>query len=137
MNTLYDIIRNSSDIMDEEEKAYHRDLNSILASAMSELGELAQEIAIENKQSYKQPGKDGIVGEAIDTLCCLLDLIHKYDPDLTEEDLIEIAERKCSKWIDKTIQFNESTGGGHWGTCCENEMRNWNGGCDNCGDPCL
>lgn len=21
--------------------------------------------------------------------------------------------------------------------CCENEKRNMNGGCDNCGDPCL
>ena len=21
--------------------------------------------------------------------------------------------------------------------CCENESRNMNGGCDNCGDPCL
>lgn len=23
------------------------------------------------------------------------------------------------------------------GSCCENEQRNMNGGCDNCGDPCL
>lgn len=23
------------------------------------------------------------------------------------------------------------------GDCCANEKRNWDGGCDNCGDPCL
>jgi hypothetical protein len=24
-----------------------------------------------------------------------------------------------------------------WPSCCSNEQRNMQGGCDNCGDPCL
>jgi hypothetical protein len=58
---------------------------SILASATSELGELAEEVQIHQNHSYKKPGDDGIVGEAIDTICCLLDLIHKVNPYITED----------------------------------------------------
>lgn len=33
-------------------------------------------------------------------------------------------------WVEEVIEKTERS------TCCKNERRNWNGGCDNCGDPC-
>lgn len=80
---------------------YHptRTLYSVLSHATSELGEVAQEVAIASGDSYKQPSVDGVVGEAVDTIISLIDLIYKYDPTITEEQLAAIAEQKCSKWI--------------------------------------
>jgi hypothetical protein len=46
----------------------------ILDYAMTELGELAEEIIIAGGRSYKAPGKDGVAGEAIDLAVCLVDL---------------------------------------------------------------
>lgn len=80
---------------------------SVLSSTMSELGELAEEIMISQGNSYKKPGVDGIVGEAIDTIVCLLDLIHVVDPELTEGDLEDIAFPKLSKWISKVGERTE------------------------------
>lgn len=76
-----------------------RTLNSVLHSATSELGECAEEINIHEGHSYKKPGKDGIVGEAIDTILCLLDLIHVYDPTITEDVVENIAKQKLKKWV--------------------------------------
>jgi NTP pyrophosphatase (non-canonical NTP hydrolase) len=79
-----------------------RTLIRTLAHTMAEVGELAEEIVIANGFSYKQPGEDGIVGEAIDVILCALDIIHKHDPLVTEEDLEKIAIRKLAKWEAKT-----------------------------------
>jgi hypothetical protein len=68
---------------------------------MAELGELAEEVAINEKHSYKKQGSDGIVGEAIDTILCLLDLIHVHTPSITEEELIHVAQLKLDKWVTK------------------------------------
>ena len=75
-----------------------RTLTKILAHTMTEIGELAEEILIEEGQHYKTAGEDGIIGEAVDGILCLLDIIHKHDPTVTEEDLIKIAVRKLAKW---------------------------------------
>lgn len=80
---------------------------SILSFAQSEFGELADEVAIAEGHSYKEPGKDGIVGEAIDTIICLIDLIRQEAPHLTEQDLIDIAEAKGEKWIRAVEQHAE------------------------------
>lgn len=74
---------------------------SVLTSTMSELGELAEEVMIDQGNSYKKAGADGIVGEAIDTIVCLLDLIHVVDPTITSEDLDDIAFKKLDKWVTK------------------------------------
>ena len=66
--------------------------------ASSELGELAEELIIAEYGSYKDPGADGIVGEAIDTIISLVDVIYLTHPDVTEEELLEVAEKKLAKW---------------------------------------
>lgn len=99
--SIFDITRAASLEVDQTSMQRSRTRYSVLASAMAELGECAEEIAISEKHSYKKPGADGIVGEAIDTILCLLDLIYVVSPSTTEDDLNIIAEQKCKKWIDK------------------------------------
>lgn len=79
-----------------------RNQTRILAHTMAEVGELAEEVLIANGFSYKQPGADGIVGEAVDVILCALDMIRQTDPTITEKDIEAIAERKLTKWEAKT-----------------------------------
>lgn len=82
---------------------YHpnRTVQSIFNHALSEMGEIAIEINIAAGQSYKAPGSDGIVGESLDAIAALFDIIYQVDPNLTEEQLIKMLEPKMKKWIDK------------------------------------
>ena len=103
--SLYEITKAASQTVDAKSIVpYKRTVDSVLASTMSELGETAVEVMIHNGQSYKQKGRDGIVGEAVDTILCLLDLIHVVDPSITEEQINEIARAKCAKWVYKTTE---------------------------------
>lgn len=77
---------------------------AVLAAAQAELGETAEEVAIMMGDSYKVEGPDGAVGEALDTIISLLDLIHVINPDLDEEDLVRIAGPKLDKWISKMTE---------------------------------
>lgn len=106
--SIFDVVKAASTIVDDfelrdcqaEPKLYlPRSTYSVLASTMSEIGELAEEVMISENHSYKKPGADGIIGEAIDSIACLLDLIHKVDPSLTETDIEIIASQKCAKWM--------------------------------------
>ncbi len=75
-----------------------RTLDDVLAHLMTEVGELAQEIIIEQGRSHKQPGKDGVVGEAIDVINCVLDIIRLMEPNITEQQLRVICDPKLDKW---------------------------------------
>lgn len=52
-----------------------------------------------------------------------------------EDPIFEIGDRRVTVKIVK--KENKSFSQGLIETCCNNERRNINGGCDNCGDPCL
>lgn len=67
--------------------------------ACSEMDELDAEIV--QKQNGLEPGPDGIVGEAIDVILCMLDLIHLERPEMTEAEIAAYAEIKLAKWIAK------------------------------------
>jgi len=77
----------------------------VLSKITEELGELSVEVQIAEGVSYKQAGKDGVVGEGIDLITCVLDLIHIIYPELTEEDLVKVAIPKLEKWKEKAT-FN-------------------------------
>lgn len=85
-----------------------RDEYKVLGHTMAELGELAEEITIYKGDSYKGAGSDGVIGEAIDTILCLVDLIYVHCEsqgiELTESMLQEIAERKLNKWEYKVTE---------------------------------
>lgn len=104
MNTLYQVVRTASERANSNQLTVKkRNLYSILASLMSEIGELSEEIAIENGHSYKSKGADGVVGEAIDVIVTALDLITVANPELTEQQITEMARHKVDKWISKII----------------------------------
>jgi hypothetical protein len=72
---------------------------SILSSALSELGEVAQEVAVVMGDSYKPGGTDGVIGEAVDAIASLIDLIYQMRPTITESELAPLAAEKCQKWL--------------------------------------
>lgn len=78
---------------------------AVTCKAMEELGECAQEVLIESGESYKEPGKDGVIGEALDTIAALVDLIYLQNSEITEEELIEQITPKLEKWQKKTSDF--------------------------------
>jgi hypothetical protein len=75
-----------------------RSEQDVFNKLIEEVGELAIEISVLTGNTYKKGGPDGVVGEAIDAINCLIDLIRIYKPDLTEADLAEIAHFKQLKW---------------------------------------
>lgn len=75
-----------------------RKLDDVIIHLMTEVGELAQEAIIAAGRSYKQPGKDGVVGEAIDVINCALDIVRLVEPNITEEQLRVICDPKLDKW---------------------------------------
>jgi len=70
-----------------------------LAHASEELGELSEQVLIEEGVSYKEP-KEGVIGEAIDLIICGLDLIYLTKPTITEAEIMAIADTKLNKWRD-------------------------------------
>lgn len=81
-----------------------RTVTDVLTHATTELGELAQEVIIAEGRSYKDEGKDGIVGEAIDLMLCAIDIIRVARPDLTEAQIQDIARPKLAKWEEKAYR---------------------------------
>lgn len=72
----------------------------ILAYGMTEVGEVSEEVLIKYSPiaKHKTSGPDGIIGEAMDVILCMMDLIHEENPDITEEELQAIARLKLDKW---------------------------------------
>lgn len=73
----------------------------VLPKLVEEVGELSTEIAIDGGISYKNPSSDGIVGEGVDIIIAVLDIIKLHNPNITEADLLKIAVSKCNKWYTK------------------------------------
>ena len=81
-----------------------RTAQDVMVSLMSEVGELAEEVNIQysTRNSYKTPGADGVVGEGIDVILCVMDLLHISNPELTHEELMRLAALKLQKWYNKS-----------------------------------
>ena len=74
-----------------------RGITGIFRALMEEEDELKDEINI--KLDGKEPGVDGIAGEAVDCILCLIDIIQTENPDMTEEQFLEIVKLKTDKWV--------------------------------------
>lgn len=74
------------------------------------MGELSQEVMIDQGHHYKAPGKDGIIGEAVDVIVCMADMIFQADPTITEEEVQVILAKKLAKWIEKDQLKKEEHG---------------------------
>jgi hypothetical protein len=75
-----------------------RTVRDVMEFLVSEVGELSDEIAIKYGISNKEPGKDGVFGEAVDVIAAALDLIFVDDPTKTEEDVVDYLRLKLQKW---------------------------------------
>ncbi|MNV43263.1 hypothetical protein D3C71_1349720 [compost metagenome] len=76
-----------------------RTQRSISAHMRGEHDEL--DIEIEKVEQGLSEGPDGIVGENIDIIACALDSIFEHAPDITDEEIYNIMDRKCRKWVEK------------------------------------
>ncbi|BBI90507.1 nucleoside triphosphate pyrophosphohydrolase [Tenacibaculum phage PTm1] len=75
-----------------------RTKTSVVLKMVEEVGELSTEVAISDGLSYKERGKDGVVGEAVDVILCAMDLIVMEQPNITQDELMEVMYRKANKW---------------------------------------
>lgn len=79
----------------------NRNRQSVLAYLMEEVGELSTEVNIKEGYSEKPEGKDGILGEAVDVILCAADLIYIDNPEVTEEEILNVVQKKLAKWRGK------------------------------------
>ena len=74
----------------------------VMKKCAEELGELSLEINISQGLSYKEPGKDGIKGEAVDLAICALDMFalqcHNMTPEEIEREFLTYMLTKLNKW---------------------------------------
>lgn len=78
------------------------DRSAIFLSLAEELGELATEINIENGTKLREPSPDGVVGEAIDVLVVIIDLIHNEIGDnIHGQAFLDRVQSKLTKWESK------------------------------------
>lgn len=75
-----------------------RSVQDVLCYVMEEIGELSTEVAIKYGNSYKEAGKDGIIGEAVDAIINLIDLIRIDDPEITHNEIMSYVLAKLNKW---------------------------------------
>lgn len=84
------------------EELKYKTPQDLFLSAAEELGEVATEMAIEQKvhgHEHKKPD-EGVAGESIDLFICALALY--YSTGGTNENLIQYANKKMAKWESKT-----------------------------------
>jgi len=75
-----------------------RSISDIIRHAKDEMRELDDEVLAVKYPTEFTPGKDGVVGEAIDVIACMLDLIVVHSPTTTEHELNAMMLLKCEKW---------------------------------------
>lgn len=94
-NVFMEVMRTADKIQNQ------RTPHDILAHLMSEVGELAEEVAIDSGFLKKKAGADGILGEAIDVIICAIDLVaiaNNQDRDVLVEQMHSALTAKCAKW---------------------------------------
>ena len=77
--SMFETVRDYSIMIKDD-----RTIDDILNHTMEELGELTEEIQIKYGWIEDDAGPDGIVGESIDILACVLDMIHNVDIEIKE-----------------------------------------------------
>ncbi|AAQ64106.1 hypothetical protein KVP40.0035 [Vibrio phage KVP40] len=75
-----------------------RTVKDVHMSVVEEVGELATEVRVKYGTSYKNADVDGILGEAVDGILCLVDLIYVDNPNITEAEIMNVVRNKLAKW---------------------------------------
>lgn len=111
MSNMIKRILKSSNKVDNGRTPYY-----LLAKCMEEMGELATEVAVEEGDGYKKAGKDGVIGEIVDTITSLTDLaylhLRKENPDITIDEIHDVLHDtvipKLHKWESKVWKNQKS-----------------------------
>ncbi len=82
---------------------HHRTPYSVLTKMYEEAGELSLEVAILGGDSYKSPGKDGVVGEAADFIIAAVD--YAYMLNCSESDLATYIDSEGREGIDTRLGY--------------------------------
>ena len=91
MTDIFNLVKAYSDRIKND-----RTVNDIFIHGSEEMNELDEEL---DKKANKQAlGPDGVIGEAIDVISCMLDLLMKEDPTFTSNQFNEYLDKKCKKW---------------------------------------
>lgn len=91
MPTLVELVFEYSDAIHNG-----RTISSIFNAGMDEMYELRDETV--KSELQQKEGADGILGEGIDVMLCVIDLIRKKYPEITEDEIVAYARTKCEKW---------------------------------------
>jgi len=75
-----------------------RTIESSLIYGMSELSE---EILKISGHSIKPETSDGVIGESVDVILCMLDIIQLHSVDITGDEVEVIIQNKITKWANK------------------------------------
>lgn len=82
----------------------YRTENYVLRKVNEELGEMTLEMNIADGLSYKEAGKDGVKGEAVDLAICAMDMFALQcpatPPDEIEREFLTYMLVKLNKWRD-------------------------------------
>lgn len=89
--SLYGIVSQFSDRVNNG-----RTNQDIYNHGLGEMEELQSEVIYKKKNL--EPGPDGILGEAVDVIACMMDLIRKNYPMVTDAELEAAMLHKCQKW---------------------------------------
>ena len=73
-----------------------RPVDEVYSHLLTEMVELRDEVT--HIINDHEPGPDGIKGEIIDCIACLVDMYQQHDPDATEEEFLDIYQKKLDKW---------------------------------------
>lgn len=73
-----------------------RTISGVFDHAKSEMDELSEEIL--RFLDDQEPGPDGVVGEAIDVIICMVDIIYKKNPSISKEQIYFLICQKLDKW---------------------------------------
>lgn len=78
-----------------------RNHRNVALHAVTELGELAQEIEIATgRPRGKVAGEDGIAGEALDLILCIVDFLHQLDARTSDRSIMEAMNaREAAKGV--------------------------------------
>lgn len=83
--------------------------DAIFKSLIEEVGELATEIAIEDGTKDREASPDGVVGEAIDVLVVILDLIHReIGENIHGQPFLDRVQSKLNKWEAKASKTGDT-----------------------------
>ena len=75
---------------------HNRTIETAFKHLKGEVTELKDEIS--SVMNDQNPGPDGVIGEAVDCILCLVDIIYQEDSSITTYEINKVIHDKLEKW---------------------------------------